>query len=494
MKSLEELQSVHPNWKSHAEQATYLYRSFIGGNTYRSGKYLTRYIGEDSAPGDAYGNRLLATPLDNHVASTVDIYRSFLFREPPTRQLGLLVTNPLVNEWMDDTDQEGQSIDSFLKTANDLAMVMGNVWLLVDKPTYKVDTQAEEIALGLRAYAAMYTPQNVLDWHYERNIAGKMVLKYIKVRESENQHEVIYTCWHEDSVEKYTVAKDEMGDATDILDYQIYDNPLGKVPFINHAPVRSPVKGVGYSMLQDVADAQRYIYNLASEAEQAIRISSHPTLVKTPSADATAGAGAIVTIQEDMDPQLKPYLLSPSGATISSILSTMQNTVESIMRSTHTSAVQGLKTAQSGVALQTERQLLNAKLSDLADTLNETEYAMWDLWFRWQGIETPEEFELKYNDSFDIRDKYSELDLIIKAKAAGFANPTYIDALNKQLASLMIDDNETVNLLMNEMEGEPEFRPHMMYDPNTGNSEEAKTPEDHQRLEAQGYVHLENMN
>jgi hypothetical protein len=172
----------------------------------------------------------------------------------------------------------------------------------------------------------------------------------------------------------------------------------------------------------------------------------------------------------------------------------MQNTVESIMRSTHTSAVQGLKTAQSGVALQTERQLLNAKLSDLADTLNETEYAMWDLWFRWQGIETPEEFELKYNDSFDIRDKYSELDLIIKAKAAGFANPTYIDALNKQLASLMIDDNETVNLLMNEMEGEPEFRPHMMYDPNTGNSEEAKTPEDHQRLEAQGYVHLENMN
>ena len=63
-------------------------------------------------------------------------------------------------------------------------------------------------------------------------------------------------------------------------------------------------------MLADVADAQRYIYNLASEAEQAIRISSHLTLVKTPSADATAGAGAIVTIQEDMDPQLKPLLHS----------------------------------------------------------------------------------------------------------------------------------------------------------------------------------------
>lgn len=491
MKSIDELQSVHANYASHAKQASYLYRSYIGGETYRQGNYLTRYIGEQNAPGDSYGKRLEATPLDNHVAATVDIYRSFLFREAPTRQLGLLAANPLVHEWIADTDQEGQSMDSFLKSANDLAMVMGNVWILVDKPSYAVETQAEEIEMGIRGYAAMYTPQNVMDWYYERNIAGKMCLKYVKVRESENTDTVTISCWHEDFVEKYLVSKDETsGEYKDILDYQVYDNPLGVVPFVNHCPVKAPVKGIGYSMMSDVADAQRFIYNLHSEIEQSIRISSHPTLVKTPSTDATAGAGAIITVQEDMDPQLKPYLLTPGSSTVDGILKTIAQVEDAIMRSTHTSAVQGVKTAQSGVSLQTERQLLNAKLSDLSDTLRETEIHMWKLWFAWQGVDTPEEFNLVYNDSFDIRDKYSELDLIIRAKAAGYNNPTYIQELDKQLAALMIEDTEVVNKLMAELDVEPEFEPHIMIDPTTGDQQNAFTIEDHERLAAEGYIHL----
>ena len=291
-------------------------------------------------------------------------------------------------------------------------------------------------------------------------------------------------------VEKYTITKSELGEYEDIVDYQMYENPLGVVPFVNHSPVRSPIKGVGYSMLQDVADAQRFIYNMHSEIEQSVRISSHPTLVKTPSTDASAGAGAIVTMQEDMDPQLKPYLLQPGASTVDSILKTIGQVEEAIMRATHTSAVQGVKTAQSGVALQTERQLLNAKLSDLADTLKETELAMWKLWFQWQGVEAPEDFALVYADSFDIRDKYSELDLIIRAKAAGYTNPTYIQALDKQLAALMIDDTQTVNELMAEIDAPAEFEPHIMYDPVSGDQQNALTEADHERLAAEGYVHL----
>jgi len=490
MKNLEQLMATHDSYKGHAEQAQYMYRSYIGGPTYRAGNYLTRYIGEDSTQGDSYGKRLTSTPLDNHVASTVDIYRSFLFREAPTRQLGLLANNPLVHEWMNDTDQEGQDMDSFLKSANDLAMVMGNVWLLVDKGSYKVETQAEEIEMGIRAYAAMYTPQNVLDWYYERNIAGKPILKYVKVKESENSETMVYTLWSELTVEKYTVSKNEFGEAEQIVDYVEYVNPLGVVPFINHCPVKSPVRGIGFSMLSDVADSQRFIYNMHSEIEQTIRISSHPTLVKTLSADATAGAGGIINMDEATDPNLKPYLLTPGTSTVDSILKTIKQLEEAIQSSTHTSSVQGVKTAQSGVALQTERQLLNAKLSDLSDTLRETEIALWHLWFDWQGVSAPEEFTVKYNDSFDIRDKYSELDLIIRAKAAGYTNPTYIKELDKQLAALMIEDTKVLNNLMEAIE-EPElYIPHIMYDPDTGDQQEAKTQADHTRLGLEGYVHL----
>lgn len=488
MKSIDELQSVHPHYKEHATQADYLFRSYIGGNTYRKGQFLTKYIGEENQPGDAYYKRLQATPLDNHVQTTVDIYRSFLFREAPTRELGLLMQNPLVMQWMIDTDQEGQDMDSFLKTANDLAMVVGNVWILVDKPSYAVETQAEEIALGIRAYAAMYTPQNVLDWYYERNVAGKMILQYVKVKESENSETVTVSCWHPDMVEKYTMSKNELGEMDEVLDYQVYDNPLGYVPFVNHAPMRSPVKGIGYSIMSDVADAQRFIYNMKSEIEQTVRISSHPTLVKTPSADATAGAGGIVTIDENTDPGLKPYLLQNNGSTVDSILKTIEQTEAAIMTSTHTSAVQGVKQAQSGIALQVERQLLNAKLSDLSDTLCETEKLMWHIWFDWQGMSMPAEFMINYNDSFDIRDRAFELELLIKARSAGFSDPQYFDALNRQLATLMIDDSDLLSEVLNTIET-TEFEPHFMYHPDTGEEVQALTEADHVRLAAEGYVH-----
>lgn len=488
MKSIDELQAVHPHYKDHANQSDYLFRSYIGGSTYRKGQFLTKYIGEENQPGDAYYKRLQATPLDNHVQTTVDIYRSFLFREAPTRELGLLLSNPLVQQWVHDTDQEGQGMDSFLKTVNDFAMVMGNVWILVDKPSYAVETQAEEIAMSIRAYAAMYTPQNVLDWYYKRNIAGKMILEYIKVKESENSETVTISCWHTDMVEKYTATKDELGNLDEIIDYQVYENPLGYVPFVNHVPMRSPVKGIGYSIMADVADAQRFIYNMKSEIEQTVRISSHPTLVKTPSADATAGAGGIVTMDENTDPGLKPYLLQNNGSTVDSILATIEQMEGAIMHSTHTSAVQGVKQAMSGVALQTERQLLNAKLSDLSDTLMETEKLMWKIWFDWQGMTAPDEFAVTYNDSFDIRDRAFELELLIKARSAGYSDAKYFDALNRQLATLMIDDPELLSEVLNTIET-TEFEPHFMYHPDTGEEVQALTEADHERLAAEGYVH-----
>ena len=448
MQTLEQLQVTHPNYKSVAKQANYYYQSYIGGEQYKAGRYLTQYLGENSGPGDQYLKRINATPLDNHVQTTVDIYRSFLFRDLPRRELGSLTDNPLVREWVMDTDQEGQSMNSFLKTANDLAMVTGSVWILVDKPNYRVETQAEAEALGIRAYACVYTPQNVLDWYYERNVAGKLILQKIKVKEHENDEVVTFTCWYPDYVEKYTASKDEYGNLEDIINYETYENPLGYIPFVHHAPLRSPVKGVGYSLISDVADQQKYIYNLLSELEQTIRISGHPTLAKTPATDATAGAGGIVTMPEDLDPQLKPYLLQPASAGISGILQTIENCVGAIQRMTHTSAVQATSgTPMSGVALQTERQLLNAKLSDLADTLKETEIALWRIWFDWQALDAPEDFHIEYPETFDIRDAHAELEKYKKALEL-VPHDSFQHYIHDEISRMLVEDPEDLREIL----------------------------------------------
>ena len=448
---LDRILQTNPSYEQAAKQAEYLFRSYVGGETYRAGQYLTHYIGEQTGPGDQYSKRLASTPLDNHVQTTVDIYRSFLFQENPSRQLGVLWDNPLVNQWVNDTDQEGQNINSFLKTANDLAMVMGSVWILVDKPSYKVQTQAQEQQLGIRAYAAVYNPMNVLDWRYERNIAGKLILNYIKVRESNNADSMVITEWTPSTVDRYHVSKDSHGEPEMVLEHRQYENPIGYVPFVHHAPVKSVIRGVGHSLVADVADSQRYIYNLLSELEQTIRISGHPTLVKTKSTSAAAGAGAIINMDIDTDPGLRPYLLQPTAAGVNGILDTIELVSDSIKRMTHTSAVTTTRTqATSGVSLQVERQLLHAKLTDIADTLQETELRLWKIWFDWQGITPPADFSIDYNTIFDMRDNQSEIQLYSQALDI-VPQESFRQAIYEDIARRLIEDTETLDQVIAEI-------------------------------------------
>ena len=489
MYTLEELKTTHADYDKNTKLANYLYSSYVGGEQYKTGAYLTRYIGENAGPGDQYLKRIASTPLDNHVQTTVDIYRSFLFRTTPQRNLGTLANNPLVNQWIYDTDQDGQSMDSFLKTANDLAMVTGGVWILVDKGVYKVDTEADAIALNIRAYAATYTPQNVLDWYYERDISGKPTLKYIKVIETENTEYAILTTWTSDMICKYKIAKDDQGNLDHIVSTEEYPNPLEYIPFIFHAPLKSPTKGIGYSIVADVANHQKFIYNCLSEIEQTIRISSHPSLVKTPSTDAHAGAGGIVSMQEDLDPGLKPYLLTPSGSTVDSILKTIDNSVQAIQRMTHTSAIQATQGSPiSGIALQTERQLLNAKLSDIADTIKETEYQMWIMWLDWQALTMPTDFTIEYSDTFDMRDEFLELDFLLKTRSSGVNTPSFQNEISKQIISLTVDDPELQQKIFAELDGKVE--PHIMVSPQ-GEEVLVTTQSQHEDLMALGYSHVE---
>jgi len=488
--TLEQLEQTHPNYSAVAEQANYHYKSYIGGELYKDGSYLTQYIGENQQPGDAYARRINSTPLDNHVQTTIDIYRSFLFRTLPKRDLGLLINNPLVEQWLDDTDQDGQDLDSFLKTANDLAMVMGSCWILVDKASYKVETEAEAIALGIRAYAATYTPQNVLDWVYERNIAGKPTLQYIKVMESESDYHASFTTWTADKVCKYRVSKYEDGTFNDIEGKEEYENPLGYVPFVFHSPLKSPVKGVGFSLIADVSGQQRFIYNCYSEIEQHLRIASHPTLVKPTGVDAVAGAGSILNLDESVDPGLKPYLLSPSLSTTDSILRAIDKSVEAIQRMTHTSSIQATTgSPMSGVALQTERQMLNAKLSDMADTLRETELMMWDIWLDWQALNYPQDFSIEYPDTFDMRDEHLELDFLMKTRSSGVDNEMFKHEVSKQIVALTIDDAVLQSEIFADMEQhENDFVPHEMMDPMSGKIVAVTSEEQHLALEEMGFT------
>ena len=157
---------------------------------------------------------------------------------------------------------------------------------------------------------------------------------------------------------------------------------------------------------------------------------------------------------EDLAPELKPYIIQPSSQSLESIMKTIQTKVDAINRITHMGAVRGTeKTVNSGIALQTEFQLLNARLSEKADYLQNTEEQIFDLYAKWQG--TTFDGEIFYPESFDLRDFSADLQFLQQAKASGVISDTFIKEVDKQIARAVVDDDEKIGNIDAEIDAKP---------------------------------------
>jgi len=432
----EDIEYQHPDYENNVDRWEFYLRSYMGGQDYRDGSYLTSYLNEDK---NAYSRRLALTPLDNHCRNVVHVYSSFLWRVPPTRNYQQMEGSADLNAFLKDANLDGQSFNSFMREAQIWSSVYGHVWIMLDKPQSTAGTRAEELAQEIRPYVTLITPENVYDWKYERMPSGRHELTYMKVRESVNRidgttTETYFRIWTRETIQLVRYHGDEANVVETI------DNPIGKVPAVHLPSNRSVVRGIGISDISDVAYMQQAIYQELSEIEQLIRISNHPTLVKTYDTDASAGAGAVINISDDMDGALKPYQMQPSGANLDAIRASITDKIDAINRMSHMGAVRGTEAiTQSGVAMQTEFQMLNAKLSEKADILELAEEQLWQLWCTWQGHDL-HEVEISYPDSFDIRDYESELNFLQKTRASGVKSVTLLREIDKQIADLVLDD------------------------------------------------------
>lgn len=432
-------------YDNYANRWEYYIRSYLGGEEYKNGRYLQEYNLELE---NEFEKRLQFTPLDNHCRNIVHIYSSFLFRVAPTRQLGSLETDPTTKMFINDADLEGRSYNSLLREVQTYASVYGHCWLLVDKPNSNARTRAEELQQEIRPYLNIYTPENVLDWEWDRAASGKYYLKHLKIREFRSKEKDIYRLWYLDRID--TVEMKRMG-ASEPRIIESVDNPIGQIPAVILYNQRSPSRGLGVSDLTDVADLQRAIYNELSEIEQLIRLSNHPSLVKTRDVDASAGAGAIIEMPDSVDPALKPYILQPSGQNLDSVLKTIETKIDAINRLTHVGAVRSTsERTVSGVALRTEFQLLNARLAEKAKLMELAEEQIWRLYAKWQ--DKAFDGKIMYPDSFDLRDWATDLEVLQQAKASNIKSDTFVKELDKQIARTVVEDDEVLSKIDEEID------------------------------------------
>ena len=440
---------THKDYNQSIANWEFYIRSYNGGYDYTVGQYLNRYNLELD---NEYHQRLYNTPCDNHCRNIIQIYSSFLFRVKPTREFGELEGEPTLSNFLKDADLDGNNFNAVIKQAQNYASIYGHVLLILDKPPVQTRTRADELSQDIRPYVSIVTPENVFDWNYTRLLNGKYELDYLKIREEVDKEGGSYfRIWTPEKID--TVYIEKYGDNPRVIDTA--ENQIGKIPAVILYNAKSHKRAIGQSDLSDIANLQKSIYNDYSEIEQLVRLTNHPSLVKTPSVNASAGAGAIIEMPEELEPNLKPYLLQPSGQNLESIMNTIRTKVEAINRIAHTDAVRTSKAqVSSGIALQTEFELLNARLSEKADNIEIAEEQLFRLYAQYQN--TVFDGLINYPDSFNIRDYASDLTFFQMAKAMNIESATFNKEVDKEIAKAVVDDNDILNQIIDEINTKPE--------------------------------------
>ena len=445
----EYLSERHIHYEEKFNDWNFHLRSYLGGQDYQNGYHLNRYVLETD---EEYLKRASNTPVDNHCKNVVQIYSSFLFRVPPTRDYGSLTGDAQLESFINDADLDGRSFNNIIREMQVNASVYGTCWAILDKPKTVTNTRAEELQQDIRPYLSIYTPENVLNWKYERLNNGRFYLTSLTLLEDLINDDAIVKVWTLEDICTYRINefKKQYAVTKPILLDEV-PNALGEIPAVVLYNQKSQRRGIGISDLNDVAELQQSIYNDYSEIEQVIRLSNHPSLVKTPNVEASAGAGSIIEMPEDLDANLKPYIIQPSSQSLDAIMNSINMKVEAINRITHMGAVRSTTSGvQSGIALQTEFQLLNARLSEKADYLENAEEHIWRLFAKWQNKVF--DGEIIYPESFDLRDFASDLDYLQKAKASGVQSETFKKEIDKQIARAVVDDDDVIKAIDNEID------------------------------------------
>jgi len=445
---------VHQDYDAYINHWKFLKRSYLGGAEYKRGMYLKRYQYENEGE---YLTRLSHAAEDNHCRSIIHTYNSFLYRQEPKRDFGNLDNSPELEQFLKDCDMDGRSWDSFMREVNIQSSIYGHVCVLIDRPETVVGTRADELAQGIRPYATIYTPENILNWRFVRQPNGHYELTELMLLEQDERPyqragEFYVRKWTPDAIELYSYNGSDAKDPMKIVESR--PNLLGKVPAVWAYANRGPIKGIGVSDIDSIAQAQRFLGNCYSEAEQLISLTNHPSLVKTRSVSAQAGAGAIIDMPEELDPALKPYLLQPNGGNLEAILKTMDETVKSIDRMAHMGSIRAIETRQmSGVAMQSEFLMLDAKLCEKAKNLELAEEQIFRLFGLWQGEAW--DGEIKYPMAFHIRDKNLDMDIINKAASAqrdsATATPNVKSIIDQKTIEILAKDEDELEQMQNQL-------------------------------------------
>lgn len=475
------LDTKHPAYAACLPQWQLNLDSYMGGVQYDEGGHLFRYSRNEGE--QTYLDRKARSARRNFVKSLVDKYIAHLSKVEPTRKPG--VGNDVEEFQKAPTKRPKDTISTFMAKVATYTFLMERVVVVVDQAPFAVETKAQEKELGLRPYAYLVLPQDVLDIGFDEN--GKLL--WIKFRETVREGEgsprtagglkCRYRIWTRQGWEVW--EKNKHGQAHLV---ESGENSLGIVPAVIVDYDDGPNQWQASTPMHDICRLDRAIYNLESELDEIgcrytfsqlwmkvgqllanqVITANHNANKHNENAGQEAllqfgvamGKGEVLVSTAEGDGPGAGFI-SPDATQGQLLLDIIEQKVKALYQliSLQDENSEAKGNPESGEKARRDFVRLDAALADFAKRLENAEWEITNLAHRWNGGTTDLPDDLaQWPDSFDVSALLDDLAESLQLDLMLTDSPTARALIRKRLVRKAFADTDEDPKLLAQIEAE----------------------------------------
>ena len=402
----------NPIYNATYEQMIAFQNAYLGGMTFKQ-MVRKKRPSEDSILHLDLIQNTVAQPICRYI---VDSINDVLFEPGVKREIrfansaGRAINQDTIG-WSElfqlDADLNNRTLNGFMETVGDLSSIFGHCWVFVDMP------KQNQGNLG-RPYVCAISPLDVWDWEFEY-YGGKPIVKYIKVKEREEDDCMYFKCYYlgdettPSHWKSYEIKKNSPDQEAELEDEGFFPEGMGIPGFIAYGRRDPRIIDIGISDIDSATEAQREHYKLECEAYQSIQFAK--TIIRADKGvTVPAHAGAIVRATQG---QIETIAVDTGD--VDKIVMKQRDILEQIEALTGLGGLRNSRNqVQSGVSIIEERKTLHRLAKSKARLMEVTEETLWTyaarfMDMRWAG-------EVVYNTDYEAHDTNYRLALMAKAK------------------------------------------------------------------------------
>ncbi len=450
--------SVHNLYERYLDTWTLAYRSFVGSEEYKQGRYLKMfaqdqqtdsevintyaldefgntvgkskakvqnnyyqsmrdaYAGNDDG-GSYYNEKINNVSFYNYVKLIVNEYSSILFKNPPHRDLP---ETPEMENFLNNVDGKGNSLNEFMSMVDTYVSIFGVSWLSCIKPEGS-DTPR----------FAIHMPTDVTNWEFGYDKNGDQVLKKILIKIAEDENQTVYRYMTPETIETvfYSEADDyepPMIDGAELFEedtgmYRIVqENELGYIPCFPIYQGIPTFPGVGSSPILDASLIQREVYNLNADNYSAVNYGIHPTLIIDNETDELnngeigAEPGSIIRVSAGLQGETN-YVYDfkqPDTSSITEIREIIDTKIDKMLETCMIRSDDLIKASSSAAMVEVLDTKLQAFIRKKAVQMENAEQTAFSIWQDWTNTTYP--IAISYNRQYNNRALEHELNELSK--------------------------------------------------------------------------------